>query len=174
MKSCGVLHCCVAAFFGCLAIAHVSRGQPADAGDEAAIRGLIERINTSMNADTVEKGVQIMSGVISDKAYTIVYPKGASEAGVGDKKALLEVLAQSLRDGPRMGFHKIQKIVIVGPIAYEIGRTISNQDAKDEGVAWLNVFAKEDVGWRLVYGSPAAWAPEPLRQVEPRKSEPAK
>ena len=178
MGSTRVTYAFLVVLFGWSALAGTTQAQQGDSSEERAIRALIERINLAMSADTADKGVAIMRSVISDKGYAIVQanPEGGSEAFVGDKKALCEWVGQSLRDGPKWGVHKVHKITIAGPLAYEVGETIQpNQDAKAGGnTLWLNVFAKEDVGWRLVYGTPADGIQKAFRQLDARKGKPAK
>jgi hypothetical protein len=177
MGSYRATYCTLAAFLGWLALAGTTQAQEGGSSDEVAIRALMERINLALNADTAEKGVEIMKGVVSDKGYAIVnpHPEKPSEALVGDKKVLLEILAHSLRNGPRWGVHKVKKIVVVGPVAYEMGVTTDpSAEGKAQGDTWFNVFAKEDVGWKLVYSTPAAGLQKALRQLDARKGESAK
>ena len=172
-----VILCVLIVFLGWAAPAATTEAQPQASDDELAIRALMERINLACNADTAEKGVEIMRGVLSDKSYTFVLPRAdmASEATVGDKKALCDALSQSLRNGQKWGVHEIQQITIVGFVAYEIGETRDpNQDPKTPGNTWLNVFAKEDVGWRLVFSTPAAAAQKAFRRPDAREGESAK
>jgi hypothetical protein len=168
MRANRVMLCALAFCLGGAALAVAAEARPADANDQRAIRALVEKINLSMNAGTADKGVEIMRGVVSDKGYTIVLPRPdkPSDAVVGDKKMLLEAVSQSLRIGPKMGVHKVQQVTIVGPIAYEIGETQRpDQDAKARGDAWLNVFAKEDGEWKLVFGTPADDFQKAMRQL---------
>jgi hypothetical protein len=160
-----------------VAFGATTEAQPQRSNDELAIRALMDKINLACNADTAEKGVEIMRGVLSDKGYTFVLPRAdtPSEAIVGDKKALCEALSQSLRNGPKWGVHTVRRITVVGPIAYEIGETKGpNQDPKAPRNIWLNVFAKEDVGWKLVFCTPADSAQKALRRPDARKGESAK
>ncbi len=171
----GIL-CVLIVFLGWAAPAATTEAQQMDSSDELAIRALMERINLACNADTAEKGVEIMRGVLSDKSYTFVLPRAdmPSEAIVGDKKVLCDALSQSLRNGPKWGVHKVLQITVVGPIAYEIGETKDpNQDPKARGTTWLNVFAKEDVGWKLVFSTPAAAAQKAFRRPDVSKGKPA-
>ncbi|MDP2896132.1 MAG: hypothetical protein Q8Q12_06180 [bacterium] len=171
-----VILCVLVVFLGWAAPAATTEAQPQASDDELAIRALMERINLACNADTAEKGVEIMRGVVSDKGYTVVQPNAERmEAFVGDKKALCDALSQSLRNGPKWGVHKVQQITIVGFVAYEIGETKDpNQDPKAAPNTWLNVFAKEDVGWKLVFSTPAAAAQKAFRRPDAREGESAK
>lgn len=156
-------------------LAAASEAQQVDSSDEVAIRTLMDKISLVLKADTAEKGVEIMRSVISDKSYVSVIPVRPSEALVADKKVFCEALAQSLRDGPRWGTHEVRQIIIVGPIAYEIGESRGpNQDPGTPGAAWLNVFAREDVGWRLVFSTPADSVQKALRRFESLAGESAK
>jgi hypothetical protein len=157
--------CVLAVCLGGATLTVAAEGQPADANDQRAIRAVIEKINFAMKADAGDKGEELMRGVISEKGYTIVVPKQdkPTEAFVGDKKALLEIHSKFLRDG---SVHRVQQIVVVGPIAYEIGETSRpDLDAKARGDAWLNVFAKEDGEWKLVFGTPADDFQKAVRQL---------
>ncbi|MCY2993487.1 MAG: hypothetical protein NTY19_37255 [Planctomycetota bacterium] len=59
-------------------------------------------MNLASNADSADKGVEILSGVVSDKGYILVQPNPQKpEALVGDEKVFLGILAQSLREGPK-------------------------------------------------------------------------
>lgn len=176
MGSCRTTCCFVAVFLGWLMFAGPTQAQQGNTRDETAIRAVMERTNLSVNADTVEKGVEIMKGILSDKGYTFVIPNPAkpSEALVSDKRGLLEALSQSLQNGPRWGNHKVKRIVVVGPLAYEVGETKSPQDAEGQGTSWFNVLAKEDVGWRIVCSTPAEGFQKALRQLSAYKGESAK
>lgn len=171
------LLCVLVVFFGCAGLATASEEQQGDSSDELAIRALLDKVNLACNADTADKGVEIMRSVISDKSYVTLLSRAdsPSEALVGDKKLFCEVLAQSLRNGPRWGIHKARQIIIVGPIAYEIGESRrSSEDAETPGNIWLNVFAKEDVGWKLVFSTPADSVHKALRRFESLAGESAK
>lgn len=172
-----VILCVLVVFLGWAARAASTEEQQGLSSDEVAIRALLDKVNLACNAVTAEKGVEIMRGVISDKSYVTLLPRAdrPSEAFVGDKKLFCEVLAQLLRNGPRWGVHKVRQIVIVGPIAYEIGESRRpNQDPETLGNFWLNVFAKEDVGWRLVFSTPADSVQKALRRFESLAGESAK
>jgi hypothetical protein len=154
--------------------------QQGDASDERAIRALIEQVNLAFNADTAEKGVEILSRVVSDKGYVFFQPNPQKpEVLVGDKKVLLDVLAQSLRQGQKWGTRQVHRIAVVGPIAYEIGETKRpNEDVQARDITWptiwLNMFAKEDVGWRLVCSTPADNVEKAVRQLDAAKAKPPK
>lgn len=149
----------------------VSQGQEGQSSDERAIRAMYVQINRAMNAETAEKGVEIMKGIISDKAFTFVLPlpENPPHVIVGDKKEFLEALAGSLRDGPRWGTHEVHRISIVGRVAYEVGGSKGpDQDAANPGQNWLNVLVKEDAGWRIVYSTPADDVLKAMRQLDTR------
>jgi len=164
-------------FAVCVASACTAQAQQGQSSDERAIRALIEQANLAMNAETAEKGVDIMKEVLSDKAFAFVMPltENPPNVIVSDKKAFLEALADSLRNGPRWGSTKVRRISFVGPVAYQIGEPkTSGQDTATPDQTWLNVFAKEDVGWRLVYSTPGDDALQAMRQLDVRKLESAK
>ncbi len=176
-----VIMCVLVVFLGWAASAATTQEQQGASSDELAIRALLDKVNLACNADSADKGAEILASVISDKSYVTLLPRAdrPSEALVGDKKLLCEVLAQSLRNGQKWGVHEIRQITIVGPIAYEIGGTRDpNQDPKTPGNTWVNVFAKEDVGWRLVFSTPVESAEkaaaEALRRAEAREGKSAK
>ncbi len=167
-----VMLCVLVVVLGWASPAAATEAQQRVSSDELAIRALLDKVNLACNADTAEKGVEIMRGVLSDKSYVSVLPRGdrPSEAAVADKNVFCEFLSQSLRNGPRWGVHKVQEITIVGPMAYEIGESRRpNQDPKTRGSIWLNVFAKEDVGWRLVFSTPAESAQKALGRAGTRE-----
>jgi hypothetical protein len=177
MKSIQTRLLVLSVFAACVAFSGIAQAQQDQSSDERAIRALYVQINHALSAETAEEGVEIMKGIISDKAFTFVMPlsENPPKVIVGDKKGWLEALADSLRNGPKWGSHKVQRIVIVGPVAYEIGESKRpDQDATARGQNWLNVFAKEDVGWRLVYSTPGDDALQAMRQLDARKGESAK
>jgi hypothetical protein len=177
MRLAQAILCVLVVFLGWAARAATTESQQGDSSDELAIRALLDKVNLACNADSADKGAEILGSVISDKSYVTLLPRAdrPSEALVGDKKLLCEVLAQSLRNGQKWGVHEIRQITIVGPIAYEIGENRRpNQDPKTPVNTWLNVFAKEDVGWRLVFSTPADSVQKALRRFEAREGKSAK
>lgn len=164
-------------FMACVASACTAGAQQENSSDERAIRALIDQTNLAMNAETAEKGVDMMKEVISDKAFTFVMPlsENPPKVIVGDKKGFLEALADSLRNGPRWGSTKVRRISFVGPVAYQIGESKNpGQETGTPGQTWLNVFAKEDVGWRIVYSTPGDDALKAMRQLDVRQGKSAK
>ena len=96
-------------------------------------------------------------------------PENPPQVIVGDKKEFLEAFAGSLRDGPRWGTHEVQRISIVGRVAYEIGESKEpDQDAATPSQNWLNVLVREDAGWRIVYSTPADDVLKAVRQLGAR------
>ena len=153
----------------CVAFAFTAQAQQGESSDEREIRALYVKINAAMSAETAEEGVEIMKGILSDKAFTFVMPlpENPPRVLVGDKKALLAGLADSIRNGPRWGTHEVRRISIVGPVAYEIGESkAAGQDSTAPVQNWLNVFAKEDVGWRIVYSTPADGVLKAMGQLD--------
>ena len=165
-------------FVSLACVAATDQAQKKNSREENAIRALMEeKFCSACNADTVDKGVEIMRGVLSDKGFAWVRPQSErpSEAFVGDKKWFCEQLAERLRNGPIGMVHKVKQISIVGPIAYEIGESkYVGPDRKAYTEVWLNVLAKQDVGWRLVFATPAEDAQKALRQMDARTEESAK
>ena len=165
---------CLELILGALAFASSAQAQSGDHADERAIRAVIERVNLALAADTAQKGVELMTGVISDKGFAFVQRNPEQrEALVGGRKLFLDVLAKSLRAGPKWGTHKIHEVAIVGPIAYTIGAT-ENSEQDTHATRWLNVFAKEDVGWRWVYSTPADDIQQAFRQLGEAKARPTR
>jgi ketosteroid isomerase-like protein len=170
------MYFCVGVFFGALALAATARAQQGYSSDEIAIRALLDRVNHATNANTPEKGLEILSSVLSDKGYTftLVDPQ-KPEAVVGGKQQMLDGLTQSLRAGRKWGVHRVCHIAIVGPLAYEIGESENvGHDARGGGgpawTPWLNVWAKEDVGWKLIYSTPGDDILEAFRQLAAAKA----
>lgn len=147
----------------CLAVALVmvcavsvtdSCAEPAVSDDDTAIRGLIAKINLAWRCDN---GRDVMASVLSEKsfAFALQKPNMPTQAAVADRNAFLNGLEQILKTNrPLKHTHTIRSITIVGPLAYECG--LIEQTAKDGKQTEENVmlfFAKEDVGWRLVFSS---------------------
>lgn len=152
----------------CVAQAPQTRAQQGDSNEERAIRAIVDKINVAYNVDDADKGVEIMRGVLSDKAYALITPnpQRPSEAVVIDKKVYCELLPQWLRNGPSGIVHTVRQVTIVGPIAYEKGVSkIPETNGKVRTGAWLNVFAKESVGWRLVLSTPVDGVEMSLRPL---------
>jgi ketosteroid isomerase-like protein len=56
---------------------------------------------------------------------------------------------------PRKHEHKIKSITIIGPVAYEIGDVLDiTADGSQRHSEVMNIFAKEDTGWKLVQSVP--------------------
>lgn len=117
MVSSRITQCSLVVVLGSLALVGTAQVQQKDSSDERAIRALVDQINRAMTSESAEKGVEIMKGVVSDKAYVIVQPNpgNPSEALVGDKSVLLDALAQSLRDGPKWAFMRSSRSRSPGP-----------------------------------------------------------
>lgn len=122
--------------------------------DEIAIRALVDKINLAWKCDN---GREVMAQVLSQKSFAFALPNPSmpAQAAVADRNAFLNGFEQILKTNrPSKHTHAIKSIVIVGPLAYECG--VTEQTAKDGRQTTENVmlfFAKEDVGWRLVFSS---------------------
>jgi hypothetical protein len=174
--------CLLVVFLGWAASAATTEEQHQKASsDELAIRALMDKVGRACTTDDADKAAEMLGSVLSDKSYVSMmpHPTRPSEALVVDKRMLCEALAQSVRRGQKWGAPKVLEIIIVGPVAYEIGETKDpTQDPEAPGSRWLNVFAKEDVGWRIVFSTPAESAgkaaSEAFRRVEAREGKSAK
>lgn len=157
-------------FVSLACVTAIALAQQGNSSDEDAIRILMEeKFSSAFNAGSVDKGLEILRGVLSDKGYVSVSPQSEkpSEAFVGDKKWYCEQLAKWLANGPIKMVHKVKQITIIGPIAYEIGESkYVGPDGKARTEVWLNVLARQDGGWRLVFATPADSTPKALQQMD--------
>jgi uncharacterized protein (TIGR02246 family) len=123
---------------------------------KAAVGALIEKFNACWNR---EDGPKLVGEVLSDKAFVLVRPDKqpgeAAQARVQNKQQYIEAFkTYVLNANLRKHEHRIKSITVTGPIAYEFG-IITDVDAGggERRGEVLNVFAKEDVGWRLVFST---------------------
>ena len=175
MAATRAIACGLVILLGWAAAAAGSEGEGVSS-DELAIRALMDKVSRACTMDDADRAAEMLGSVLSDKSYVSMmpHPTRPSEALVVDKRMLCEALAQSLRRGQKWGAPKVLEIIIVGPVAYVIGETKDpTQDPEAPGSRWLNVFAKEDVGWRIVFSTPAESAEkaaaEALKRDEARE-----
>ena len=140
--------------------------QEPGADDRRAIEALVEKINLAWKSDS---GQEIMQSVISDKAAAIALPdpSNPAQAAVLDKTVFCRAFARLLENSrPKSHVHEIHSVAIVGLCACEIGVTEQvAADGQRRTDAIMNVFAKEDVGWRLVFSMPANSDEQTVRQL---------
>jgi uncharacterized protein (TIGR02246 family) len=149
---------------------------PPDADEQAraAVRGLIDKFNASWDK---ENGPTLIGEVLSDKAFVLLRPDKQpgepARARVQNKQEYIEgykkfVLNANLQKHE----HQIKSVAVMGPIAYEFGVIIDvSQEGEERRGDVLNVFAKEDVGWRLVFStSPEFFERKPTDSAEDEKA----
>ena len=67
--------------------------------------------------------------------------------------------------------HRSKSVTILGPIGCETGNTQTTlPDGSTRTTTVLNVFAKEDIGWRLVFAMPADILRKALTEVDGGKT----
>jgi uncharacterized protein (TIGR02246 family) len=123
---------------------------------KAAIRALIDKFNTAWKEDS---GDILVGEVLSDKAFAFAAPPGQSaadsEARVLNKQAYVEAFKKHILNAKlRKHEHQVQSITVLGTLAYEFGTVIDiTRDGQEQRADMLNIFAREDVGWRLVFST---------------------
>jgi len=146
----------VAALAVVLAAGSKGLAQQSDAEARAAIQKVIDKVNLAF---TAEDPAALYREILSDKAFALAIPRPdrPSEAVVLDKKTLCENYGRWLKENrPKRGVHKNEKLTIVGPLAYAIGVTeMEDASGKVRSEKWLNIFAREETGWKIVFGAPA-------------------
>jgi hypothetical protein len=140
--------------------------QKPDAEARQAIQKVIDKFNLP---STAEEPAELFREVLSDKAYAIAMPRQdrPSEAVVLDKKTFCEGYGRWLKENPpKRAVHKIERLTLVGPLAYAICAT-EHEDAsgKIQRAKWLNIFAKEETGWKIVFSAPADDFPQTLQKA---------
>jgi len=156
----------VAAVAAVVAAGSKGMAQQSEPEARAAIQKVIDKIN---RAFTAEDPAALFREVLSDRAFAIAMPRAdqPSEATVLDKKAFCEGYGRWLKENrPKRASHKIERLRLVGPLAYEIGITEQEEaDGKLGRSRWLNVFAREETGWRIVFSAPADNFPDALKKA---------
>jgi len=131
---------------------------PPDSDEQAkaAVAALIDKFNASWNRND---GPLLIDEVLSDKAFVLVRPDKQpgepAQARVLNKPQYIEAFkTHVLNANLRSHEHQIKSITVMGPIAYEFGIiTEVDEGGGERRGEVLNVFAKEDVGWRLVFST---------------------
>lgn len=153
--------------------------QPAEPdADEAktiareAVRNLIRRIE---HAWTSPQGVDIMADVLSPRAFAWAapLPGNRQQALVLNRVAFLAVFSQALqREPPLRHEHDIRSLVVEGPMAWEVGDVRHVGPAgRERRTRVLNVFARENEGWRLLFSTPADNVRRALDKAEDKSAE---
>ena len=115
---------------------------------------LVERAN---RAWLVEDGAQLLAQVISDKAFVLTarHPNDPSLALVLNKESYLEVF-ETRRKVTLSHEHRTKRVTLANGLAYEVG-TVTHVETG--GRKWenevMNIFAKDETGWKLVVCAPA-------------------
>lgn len=109
----------------------------------------------------------LLSEVLSSRAFahTLPSPTSPGEALVMDKEAFCKWFEQwPVDERPRKRAHHPEHLAVRGPLAYElamIGQVMPNGRERTDSI--LCVWAKEDVGWRLVFSTDAQGVRQALR-----------
>jgi len=134
--------------------------QPAAAGDsgartdEAAIRALVAKINGAWRSPN---GASLMGQVISEKGFVVALPRPGYPklAWILTREELLGALAK-VDPNKRKHWREIISITVVGPLAYEYGTSFDQiGDGPVRRDETINVYAKDESGWRMVSSVPA-------------------
>ena len=117
--------------------------------DENAIREIIEKF-TSMW--TTQDGVAIFQELSSDSHFMML-----TGNSVLNKDDFVKQLTQILQNNPPVRhIHSIRKIIISGATAFEYGTMeLVRQNGQTTKSEPLNVFFREDAGWKLIVTMPA-------------------
>jgi hypothetical protein len=149
-----------------LAVHSEGIAQQSDSEARAAIQKVIDKINL---AYTAEDPGQLFREILSDKACAIALPRPdrPSEAVVLDKKTFCESFARWLKENrPKRFVAKIERLTLVGPLAYEINvNEQEDANGKVERNRYLNIFAREETGWKIVFSAPADDFPDALKKA---------
>jgi len=156
----------VAAVAIALAAGSTGLAQQSEAEARQAIQKVIDKVNLAF---TAEEPAALFREILSDRAFALAMPRPdrPSEAVVLDKKTFCENYGRWLKENrPKRGVHKIEKLTLVGPLAYEMGVT-EEEDANGKVTrnTWLNVFAREESGWKIVFSTPAGDLPQALKKA---------
>ena len=155
---------------GLLSPVLVAEEPPGDQDAEAAIRAQIDKFNSAWQK---ENGVALIEEVVSEKAFTLVMPRSSrAEARVLNRAAYSAAFQKLVQEaGLRKHEHQIQSITVLGPIAYELGIILDvANDGTEQRTEVLNVFAKEDAGWKLVFSTTPDLIKK-VREAEPHETE---
>lgn len=156
----------VAAVAVVLAVGSAGSPRQPDAEARQAIQKVIDKVNL---AYTAEDPAGPFREILSDKAFAIAMPRPdrPSEAVVLDKKTFCENFGRWVKENrPKRFVAKTERLTLVGPLAYEINAN-EQEDAsgKVQRWKWLNVFAKEEMGWKIVFSAPADDLPQALQRA---------
>ena len=152
----------------------IARAEGPDDEAQAAIRAAVAKIN---RAWATEDGVELMREVLSDKAFSLAMPRSTQPelAAVLDKDAFCRHFDEIVRERrPRRYDHRVESITVVGPLAYEAGRVeMIAADGQQRRFEVVNVFAREESGWRLISASPAEHLRAALADAAPADTDDA-
>ena len=138
---------CILILISCLASSLFAQERSTD---EIAIRKIIEQFTPMW---TTQNGVAILQRLSSDTNFMFL-----STNSVLNRDAFTQLLAEMLQDNPPVKHtHTIKKIVISDALAFEYGtmELVRKNGQRTKGET-LNVFFREESGWKLIMNIPAA------------------
>jgi len=151
------------ALFSAMSFAQLSQEEQ----DKAAIRALVDKINLAWQ---LEKPSTLFQEILSDKGFVVTMPKpdNPSEVAIINKQKFCESLDNMMQgqQRPKKHEHKVESITVVGPLAYEIGTILHvAADGTQRYDKVMNIFAKDETGWKLVYSTPPDNVRKALRSM---------
>ena len=121
----------------------------------AAVKEKFQKLNRMWKE---EVGTEFLNEIFSDKAYVLAIPREdkPTEAIIADREGFYQGYTEWAQSAQRTTFeHRVESIKVVGPIAYEVGTTTYvTGDGKKGDVRFMNVFAKDETGWKLIFSGP--------------------
>lgn len=159
--------CCtfaVATVVGCVHFTPALAQEPGDEEARAAVKALVDKINLAWKA---ENPASLFQQILSDKSFAFALPRrdNPSEARVLNKQTFCKLLEESMaKERPRKHDHRVKAVTVLGPLAYELGTTDQvTAEGVEQRTEILNVFAKDETGWKLVFSTFADHARKALR-----------
>ncbi len=141
--------------------AAVARCQVNDEAESNAVRALVAQMNRAW----AERDAQLLGETLSDRGFVVAIRRldDPSRAVIFDKASLCEAWQNLVEHNPPQRHeHRVEKIVVAGPLAYEAGAvTDVLADGETRRSQVVKVYAKDESGWKLITSVDAA----PLREV---------
>lgn len=156
--------CAVPVVVECLCSVSAFSQDRADEEARAAIRAMIDKVNLAWKP---EGDASLLREVLSDKAFAVVFPRpgNPSEAIIHNKQTFCEWVEKILQERRlRKRQHRIKSVTVSGPLAYELGTSVSaTAEGQERQFEILNFFAKDETGWKLVFSASADQVRKALR-----------